>query len=141
LTFRALDAYSLGAMRTLSFGVILTFFIASMHMVVDHGGGPRDFVLLPHVATLPFQADDHSHEPPGSPAPSPHDADTHTHVEWYTTAAGSHVPSQLLVSLILERSAWLTEQLSTPSPHVRITAAAHSPPAAPLYLHGCSFLA
>jgi hypothetical protein len=51
-------------------------------MVVDHGGGPRDVVLISHVSTLPFHADNHDHEPSDSHAPSDHDADTHTHVEW-----------------------------------------------------------
>ena len=48
LTSRASPAYSLGSMRVLNFGVIIAFLLASTHMVVDHGGGPRDFVLIPH---------------------------------------------------------------------------------------------
>jgi hypothetical protein len=53
LTFRLLPTYSLGLMRILHFGLIVAFLMASTHMVVDHGGGPKDVVLIPHVSTLP----------------------------------------------------------------------------------------
>jgi hypothetical protein len=101
-------------MRLLNFGVIIAFLVASMHMVVDHGGGPRDFVFIPHVSILPFHADDHDHEPSGSHARRHHDADTPTHVEWYTPAVGSDVPSQPIIAVLIESDAGLTAPLSLP---------------------------
>src|SRR6266545_4903553 len=103
LTSNVSSAYSLGAMRLLNFGVIIAFLLASTHMVVDHGGGPRNFVLIPHGDALPLHADDHDHEPSDSPASSHHDSDTHTHIEWYTTAAKSTITYQPIVSAIIDR--------------------------------------
>jgi hypothetical protein len=94
LTSNVSSAYSLSAMRLLNFGVIIAFLLASTHMVVDHGGGPRNFVLIPHGDALPLHADDHHHELSDSPASSHHDSDTHTHIEWYTTAAKSTITYQ-----------------------------------------------
>jgi|SRR6266498_1802975 len=128
-------------MRVPNFGLIIVFLMASTHMVVDHGSGPKDFVFIPHVSTLPFHADHHDHEPLGSHAPSHHDADTHTHVEWYTTAAGLDVPSQPIVSVIIDGDAWLTAQPSLAFPRCCVKASQHSPPRAPLYLRCCAFLA
>src|SRR5215217_4614785 len=84
LTSNVSSANSLSAMRLLNFGVIIAFLLASTHMVVDHGGGPRNFGLIPHGDALPLHADDH-HELSDSPASSHHDSDTHTYIEWYTT--------------------------------------------------------
>jgi hypothetical protein len=128
-------------MRFLNFGVIIAFLLASTHMVVDHGGGPRDFVFIPHVNTLPFHVDDHDRESSGSHAPAQHDADTHTHFEWCTIAAGSDVPFQPLVSVIGDSYAWLTEQPFVAPPRFHITAFTHPPPHTSLYLRCCAFLA
>jgi hypothetical protein len=45
-------------MRLLNFALIIAFLLTSTHMVVDHGGEPRGFVLLPHGNALPLHADD-----------------------------------------------------------------------------------
>jgi hypothetical protein len=134
-------------MRLLNFGVIIAFLLASTHMVVDHGGGPRGFVLIPHGTALPFHTDEHEHEPDShnhaasdSPASSHHDADNHTHLEWYTTAAKSTVSYLPLVSLIITSDAWLTEALTLPSLRVRVNTFTHPPPRAPLYLRHCALL-
>ena len=134
-------------MRVLNFGVIIAFLLASTHMVVDHGGGPRGFVLIPHGHALPFHADDHEHEPdhhnhaPSDlPASSHHDSDAHTHVEWYTTAAKPNVSYPLIISAIIGSYARLTEALSLAPPRVRVNAFTHPPPRVPLYIRCCSFL-
>lgn len=127
-------------MRVLNLGVIIAFLIASTHMVVDHGGAPRDFALIPHVGTLLFYADDHDHEPSSSPTPCHHDADTHTHVKWYTTTTGSVIPYQPISSAIVASYVWLTEEISVAPPRFRVKASTHPPPRAPLYLRCCSCL-
>jgi hypothetical protein len=127
LTSNVSSAYSLGAMRLLNFGVIIAFLLASTHMVVNHGGGPRNFVLIPHGDALPLHADDHHHEPSDSPASSHHDSDTHTHIEWYTTAAKSTITYQLIVSAIIDSSAWQTEVLFIAPPRFRVKAFTHPP--------------
>jgi hypothetical protein len=128
-------------MRVLNVGVIIAFLLASTHMVVDHGGGPRGFVLIPHGNALPFHADDHDHESSGSHAPRHHDADTHTHVEWYTPAAGSDVPSQPIIAVLSESGAWLTVQRSLVPPRMCVDASHHPPSRVPLYSRCCAFLA
>jgi hypothetical protein len=134
-------------MHLLNFGVIIAFLLASTHMVVDHGGGPRGFVFIPHGSALPFHVDEREHEPDGhnhapsdSPASSHHDPDTHTHIEWYTTAWKSTVSYLPIVSLIIASDAWLTEALSLPPHRVRVNTSTHPPPRAPLYLRHCSLL-
>ena len=128
-------------MRVLNVGVIIAFLLASTHMVVDHGGGPKDVVLIPHVSTLPFHADDHDHESSGSHAPRHHDADTHTHVEWYIPAAGSDVPSQPSTAVLIESDAALTAPLSLVPPRMYVNASHHPPSRVPLYSHCCDYLA
>src|SRR5919106_3082806 len=128
-------------MRILMFGLIIAFLLASTHMVVDHGGGPWDAVFIPYVSTLPFHADDHDHESSGSPASSHHDEDTHTHVEWYTPAAGSDVPSQPLIAVLIESDARLTAPLSLDPPGIYVNASHHPPSRVPLYSRYCAFLA
>ena len=140
LTSSVSPGYSLGAMRLLNFGVIIAFLLASTHMVVDHGGGPRNFVLIPHVDAPLLHADDHHHEPSDSPASSHHDSDTHTHIEWYTTAAKSTITYQPIVCAIIDNSAWLTEALFIAPPHFRVKSFTHPPPRIPLYLRCCSLL-
>jgi len=126
-------------MRLLSFGLIVTFLIACTHMVVDHGHGPRDFVLIPHVSILSFHAD--AQEPSGSHASSHHDADTHTHGEWYITAPGSEAPYRPIVSVIIDSYAWLTGQLSIAPPRFWAKASPHAPSRVPVYLRCCAFRA
>jgi hypothetical protein len=127
LTSNVSSAYSLSAMRLLNFGVIIAFLLASTHMVVDHGGGPRNFGLIPPGDALPLHADDHHHEPSDSPASSHHDSDTHTHIEWYTTAAKSTITYQPIVSAIIDSSAWLTEVLFIAPPRFRVKAFTRPP--------------
>jgi hypothetical protein len=127
-------------MRVLNVGVIIAFLVASTHMVVDHGGGPRDFVLISHVSPLSFHADDHDHESSDSHAPRHHDADTHTHVEWYTPAAGSGVPSQPIIAVLSASDAWLTAPLSLVPPRMYVNASHHPPSRVPLYSRCCAFL-
>jgi hypothetical protein len=96
-----------------------------------HGCGPwrwtSDFVLIPHGDALPLHADDHHHEPSDSPASSHHDSDTHTDIEWYTTAAKSTITYQPIVSAIIDSSAWLTEVLFIAPPRFRVKAFIHPP--------------
>lgn len=127
-------------MRLLNFAVIIAFLFASTHMVVDHGGGPRSFVLIPHGNELPLHADDHDHARSDSPASSHHDSDTHMHLEWYTTAAKANIPCAPIASAVIGSSAWLTEALSVASPRIRVDTFTHPPPGTPLYLHCCSLL-
>src|SRR5687767_9264965 len=105
-------------MHLLHFTVIIAFLLTSTHMAVDHGGGRRDVALIPHGSALPTHADDHGHEPDehrhapsDSPVSSHHDADTHTHLEWYTTAAKSPILYPPMVSFLITSDAWLTEAL------------------------------
>jgi hypothetical protein len=128
-------------MRVLHFGVIIAFLLASTHMVVDHGGGPRDFVLISHVSALPFHADDHGHESSGSHAPRHHDADTHTHVEWYIPTVGPDVPSQPVIAVLSESDAALTAPLSLVPPRIFVNVSHHPPSRVPLYSRCCAFLA
>jgi len=134
-------------MHVLTFGLIIAFLLASTHTVVDHGGGPRNFVLIPHGNALPFHTDDHDHEPEDrnhapsdSPASSHHDTDPHTHLEWYTTAAQSNILCQPIASAIIDSSAWLTEALSVASLRICVDTFTHPPPRTPLYPRCCALL-
>jgi hypothetical protein len=127
-------------MRVATFGVIIAFLIASTHIVVDHGGGPRDFVLIPHMTTLAVHADDLERELPSSQAPSHHDTGVHTHVEWYTTASVSDSPYQPINSVMVASEGCLTTEVFVASPRFRVIAFMPPPPCVPLYLRCCALL-
>ena len=78
-----------------------------------------------------------THLPAGS---SHHDSDTHTHVEWYTTAAGSDIPSQPIIAVLIESDAWLTAPLSIAPPRFCVNAFTPSPPTCPSLLPLLFFL-
>ncbi|HEY5870775.1 MAG TPA: hypothetical protein VI542_35280 [Candidatus Tectomicrobia bacterium] len=79
----------------MSCGILLAFLFTAMHVVVDHGvGGQTSFALLPHPCLSSASGDDHpvTYHPDQEETPWPghyptdHQAETHSHFTWYTSA-------------------------------------------------------
>jgi hypothetical protein len=98
-------------------------------------------VIIPHAGAFHLDADADHHEPPGAGDPSRHDAETHTHVEWYTTAGNSDIPWHSVAPVATHRV--LMTALEPPvhgRTPVRRHALEHPPPPVLLYLDHCSLL-
>jgi hypothetical protein len=136
-------AYRPAPMRVRMFLFILAFLLSSPHVVVDHmGGRHRDVVLMPHAGAgaVQLHADADRQAPPGAPDPDHHDADTHTHGEWYIPAAGSGVAPHSMASVTIDHSLWVVTEPLVDSASVYRQTLARPPPRAPLYLRHCSLL-
>jgi hypothetical protein len=128
-------------MRERMFLFILAFLLNSAHVVVDHSGGRhRDVVLIPHTGAFQLHADADHQTPSGAHDPGHHDADTHTHVEWYTAVAGSGVSPHSMAPVTIRRSPWTAIEPSLGSVSADRQILEHPPPCALLYLRHCSLL-
>ena len=135
-------------MRWANLGILIAFFFTAMHVVVDHGAGRQTpFAFLPHPClshvhsddqqTTAYHPDDHESASPGEQHPE-HQADTHSHGEWYApTRLQSMLPLTLMV---VDASVFVAPSLMTRTAFLDVQRSAPPPCSIPIYLRCSAFL-
>jgi hypothetical protein len=129
-------------MRVLNLVVMMAFLWASTHVVVDHsGGGQRVSVFIPHVAAFDVHGDEDHYKLSDAYDPCHHDADAHTHFEWYIVAPTPDVSLHMMALEAIPYLLWSDIESFLGSAPAYRKALEHPPPRDPLYLRDCSLLA